>query len=53
MQSFVAPAVWWAQVALTLDGLTTTAVLRLVLAATTTHTDALDIGAIVVVRYVA
>jgi hypothetical protein len=53
MQPLVAPAVWWAKVALSLDGLTAAAVLRLVLAATTAHTDALDVSAVIVVRHMA
>ena len=53
VHSLVTPAVRGAEVAVTVDGHATATVLRLVFTPAAGHTDTLDVGAFVVVRYVA
>ena len=54
MHAFIAPSVWWAEVALAINRLATAAIMRLVFAAiAAAATDPVDIGALVVVRHTA
>ena len=52
VHAFKAPSIWWALVTLAINGLATTAIMRLVFAIiASAGTDPLDIDAVVIVRH--
>jgi hypothetical protein len=54
MHALIAPSVWWAEVTIAINGLATTAIMRLVFAAiASAATDPLDIGAVIVMCHTA